>query len=89
MADDYSSTFTMRLMRKDVGLVLDAARDRVPLPLSALTAQLVQGRSQSAWATWTSAPCCRDCGGKPGSIEAAAAASVPVQYSLTTAEQGR
>ena len=43
VADDYRSTFTMRLMRKDVGLVLDAAREiDVPLPLSALTAQLVQ-----------------------------------------------
>lgn len=43
VADDYSSTFTMRLMRKDVGLVLDAAREvDLPLPLSALTAQLVQ-----------------------------------------------
>ena len=43
IADDYTSTFTSRLMDKDLALVLEAARDvELPLPLSAATGQLVQ-----------------------------------------------
>lgn len=44
IADDYASTFTATLMRKDLGLALDAGRDAgVPLTLTAATQQLVQG----------------------------------------------
>ncbi|MDW5594513.1 NAD(P)-dependent oxidoreductase [Conexibacter stalactiti] len=44
VADDYSSTFTAELMRKDLELALDAGRRAgVPLPLTAATQQLVQG----------------------------------------------
>lgn len=44
VADDYSSTFTAELMRKDLELALDAGRRAgVPLPLTAVTQQLVQG----------------------------------------------
>ena len=43
-ADDYSSTFTARLLYKDLALALEAAHDReVPLPLTASTQQLVEG----------------------------------------------
>jgi 3-hydroxyisobutyrate dehydrogenase-like beta-hydroxyacid dehydrogenase len=43
LADDYSSTFTTRLMRKDLDLVLDAAADAgVPLPVTAVVQQLLQ-----------------------------------------------
>lgn len=44
VADDYSSTFTSKLMYKDLALALEAARDvALPLPLTALTQQLLQG----------------------------------------------
>jgi 3-hydroxyisobutyrate dehydrogenase len=44
VADDYRSTFSARLMRKDFDLALEAGRAvELPLPVSALTAQLVQG----------------------------------------------
>lgn len=44
IADDYRSTFSSRLMRKDFELALAAAREvELPLPVTALTAQLVQG----------------------------------------------
>lgn len=44
IADDYRSTFTAELMRKDLGLALDAGRAAgVPLPLTAITQQLYQG----------------------------------------------
>ena len=43
-ADDYSSTFTARLLYKDLALALDAGHDReLPLPLTASTQQLVEG----------------------------------------------
>jgi 3-hydroxyisobutyrate dehydrogenase-like beta-hydroxyacid dehydrogenase len=43
-ADDYSSTFTARLLYKDLALALQAAHDReLPLPLTASTQQLVEG----------------------------------------------
>jgi 3-hydroxyisobutyrate dehydrogenase-like beta-hydroxyacid dehydrogenase len=43
-ADDYSSTFTTRLLYKDLALALQAAHEReLPLPLTASTQQLVEG----------------------------------------------
>ena len=43
-ADDYTSTFTIRLLYKDLALALEAAHDReLPLPLTASTQQLVEG----------------------------------------------
>ena len=43
VAEDYSSTFSAQLMHKDLGLILEAAEDvSLPLPLTALTGQLVQ-----------------------------------------------
>jgi 3-hydroxyisobutyrate dehydrogenase-like beta-hydroxyacid dehydrogenase len=42
--DDYASTFTARLLYKDLALALEAAHDReLPLPLTAATQQLVEG----------------------------------------------
>jgi 3-hydroxyisobutyrate dehydrogenase-like beta-hydroxyacid dehydrogenase len=42
--DDYSSTFTSRLMRKDLDLALASAADvGVPLPVTATVQQLLQG----------------------------------------------
>ena len=44
VADDYSSTFTSRLMRKDLDLALaSAAEAGVPLPVTAVVQQLLQG----------------------------------------------
>ncbi len=44
IADDYQSTFSSRLMFKDLALALDAAKDvAVPLPVVALVGQLVLG----------------------------------------------
>lgn len=41
---DFTPTFTMPLLRKDLDLGLSAARDlEVPMPLAAATAQLVAG----------------------------------------------
>lgn len=43
LVDDYASTFTTRLMRKDLDLILDAAAaSGVPLPLSSMVQQLLQ-----------------------------------------------
>lgn len=43
LADDYTSTFSTRLMRKDLDLILDAAAaGGVPLPLAANVQQLLQ-----------------------------------------------
>jgi 3-hydroxyisobutyrate dehydrogenase-like beta-hydroxyacid dehydrogenase len=43
IANDYTSTFTTRLMQKDLGMILDlAARSGQPLPVSALVAELLQ-----------------------------------------------
>ena len=42
-ADDYTSTFTTRLMRKDLDMALDAgAAEGVPLPVTATVQQLLQ-----------------------------------------------
>ena len=44
VADDYSSTFSASLLHKDLALALEAAHEvGVPLPLTAITQQLVQG----------------------------------------------
>ena len=44
LSDDYSSTFTARLLHKDLGLALAAGHDAgVPLPATALVQQLVEG----------------------------------------------
>jgi 3-hydroxyisobutyrate dehydrogenase-like beta-hydroxyacid dehydrogenase len=44
IADDYSSTFTSRLMRKDLDLALASAADAgVPLPVTANVQQMLQG----------------------------------------------
>ena len=44
VADDYTSTFTARNLYKDLALALDCANERgVPLPVTALVQQLVQG----------------------------------------------
>lgn len=44
VADDYSSTFTASLLHKDLTLALEAAHEvGVPLPLTAITQQLVEG----------------------------------------------
>jgi 3-hydroxyisobutyrate dehydrogenase len=49
--NDYSSTFTTRLMRKDLDLALaSAAEAGVPLPTTALTQQLLQGCISSGMA---------------------------------------
>lgn len=43
LADDYSSTFSTRLMRKDLDLILKSAADGgVPLPVTAIVGQLLQ-----------------------------------------------
>jgi 3-hydroxyisobutyrate dehydrogenase-like beta-hydroxyacid dehydrogenase len=43
VADDYSSTFSSRLMYKDLALALEAAHEAgTPLPVAALTQQLVE-----------------------------------------------
>jgi 3-hydroxyisobutyrate dehydrogenase-like beta-hydroxyacid dehydrogenase len=43
IADDYTTTFSARLLAKDLGLALDRARESgVPLPLTAATLELVQ-----------------------------------------------
>jgi 3-hydroxyisobutyrate dehydrogenase-like beta-hydroxyacid dehydrogenase len=43
LVDDYTSTFSTRLMRKDLDLILDsAAAGGVPLPLAAHVRQLLQ-----------------------------------------------
>lgn len=53
IADDYRSTFTAELMYKDLGLILGAAEDaRVPLPLTALTGQLVQSCIANGMGDW-------------------------------------
>ena len=44
VADDYTSTFTSSLLFKDLALALEAGhRVGAPLPVTALTQQLVQG----------------------------------------------
>jgi 3-hydroxyisobutyrate dehydrogenase-like beta-hydroxyacid dehydrogenase len=44
LAEDYASTFSNRLMRKDLDLVLaSGAAAGVPLPVTAVVAQLIQG----------------------------------------------
>ncbi len=44
VADDYTSTFTSSLLFKDLALALEAGQEvAVPLPVTALTQQLVQG----------------------------------------------
>lgn len=44
LANDYSSTFTSRLMRKDLDLALEsAAAGGVPLPVTSVVQQLLQG----------------------------------------------
>jgi 3-hydroxyisobutyrate dehydrogenase-like beta-hydroxyacid dehydrogenase len=44
VADDYSSTFSTSLLHKDLTLALEAAHEvGVPLPLTAITQQLVEG----------------------------------------------
>ena len=44
VADDYSSTFTTRLMHKDLSLLLEAGHDaEVPLPLAASLGPLIEG----------------------------------------------
>lgn len=44
LSGDYSSTFTARLLHKDLGLALDAGHAvAVPLPVTALVQQLVEG----------------------------------------------
>jgi 3-hydroxyisobutyrate dehydrogenase-like beta-hydroxyacid dehydrogenase len=44
VANDYTSTFTVALMLKDLGLALEAgASAGVPLPVTALVRQLAQG----------------------------------------------
>jgi len=51
VAEDYSSTFTTRLMAKDLDLALtSAAQAGVPLPTTALVRQLVQGCISSGMA---------------------------------------
>jgi len=48
---DYAPTFTTRLLRKDFDLGLDAARTaRVPMPVAALVAELVQAADGAGWA---------------------------------------
>jgi 3-hydroxyisobutyrate dehydrogenase-like beta-hydroxyacid dehydrogenase len=43
LADDYTSTFSTRLMRKDLDLILGAAAaSGVPLPVTANVQQLLQ-----------------------------------------------
>ena len=43
VADDYSSTFTSSLLYKDLALALHAAHEvAVPLPVTAVTQQLVE-----------------------------------------------
>jgi 3-hydroxyisobutyrate dehydrogenase-like beta-hydroxyacid dehydrogenase len=43
LVDDYSSTFSTRLMRKDLDLILKSAADGgVPLPVTAMVGQLLQ-----------------------------------------------
>src|SRR5260370_39726647 len=45
LADDYTSTFSTRLMRKDLDLILGAAAaGGVPLPVTANVQQLLQAR---------------------------------------------
>ncbi|MGW5257687.1 NAD(P)-dependent oxidoreductase [Streptomyces sp. NPDC004012] len=44
VADNYSTTFSSRLMRKDLDLALDVAAEAgVPLPVTAMVQQLLQG----------------------------------------------
>ncbi len=51
IADDYRSTFTTRLMRKDVDLALEAAAQAgVPLPVTAQVQQLLQAAISSGYA---------------------------------------
>jgi 3-hydroxyisobutyrate dehydrogenase-like beta-hydroxyacid dehydrogenase len=53
LADDYSSTFTTRLMYKDLALVLQAASAvELPLPVTAVTQQLVQGCLATGMGDW-------------------------------------
>ncbi len=48
---DFTATFTVEQMRKDVGLVLDAGKSlKVPLGLTALAAQLLSSASASGYA---------------------------------------
>lgn len=52
-ADDYSSTFSARLMQKDLALALEAASAvEAPLPVAALTQQLVQGCVATGMGEW-------------------------------------
>jgi 3-hydroxyisobutyrate dehydrogenase-like beta-hydroxyacid dehydrogenase len=47
---DFTPTFTVEQMRKDLGLILDAAaRAHVPLPQTAATLQLMQSASAQGW----------------------------------------
>jgi 3-hydroxyisobutyrate dehydrogenase-like beta-hydroxyacid dehydrogenase len=47
---DFRPTFTVEQMRKDLGLILDAAaRSHVPLPQTAATLQLMQSASAQGW----------------------------------------
>ena len=47
---DFAPTFTVEQMRKDLGLILDAAaRADVPLPQTAATLQLMQSASAQGW----------------------------------------
>ncbi len=53
VAEDYSSTFSSRLMYKDLALALEAASDaELPLPVTALTQQLVQGCIATGMGDW-------------------------------------
>jgi 3-hydroxyisobutyrate dehydrogenase len=48
---DFTATFTVEQMRKDVGLILDAGKMlNVPLGLTALTAQLLSSASAQGYA---------------------------------------
>ncbi len=53
VAEDYSSTFSARLMYKDLALALEAANDAdLPLPVTALTQQLFQGCIATGMGDW-------------------------------------
>lgn len=53
VAEDYSSTFSARLMYKDLALALEAANDaELPLPVTALTQQLFQGCIATGMGDW-------------------------------------
>ncbi len=67
LADDYESTFSSRLMRKDLDLVLEsAAAGGVPLPITAVVHQLLQACiSTGLGGSWTSCPCSSACSVRP------------------------